>query len=178
MTNPGMFTAPWDQKLTLVTVVGSALLLLGAALAAWVALAVVSSGAGRALLLFGGVFSLAALAGSILLAPRGYTIADGRLTIRRLVRPVEIPLASIQAVELLPAERLARSLRTLGSGGLFGYYGRFRNAALGDYRIYATRGDGYVLVRAALPYVLTPDSPDRFIEALNRGRGAAGRDHR
>jgi hypothetical protein len=174
MTNPGMFTAPWDQKLTLVTVVGSTLLLLGAALAAWVALAVVSSGTGRAALLFGGLFSLAALAGSVLLAPRGYTIADGRLTILRLVRPIEIPLASIQAVEPLSAERLNRSLRTLGSGGLFGYYGRFRNAALGDYRMYATRGDGYVLVRAALPYVLTPDFPDRFIEALNRDRGAAG----
>lgn len=178
MTNPDMFTAPWDQKLTLVTVVVSTLLILGAALAAWVALAVVSSGAGRAALLCGGVFSLAALAGSILLAPRGYTIADGRLTIRRLVRPVEIPLASIRTVEPLPAGSLSRSLRTLGSGGLFGYYGRFRNSALGDYRMYATRGDGYVLVRAALPYVLTPDSPDRFIEALNRGRGAAGANHR
>lgn len=178
MTNPDMFAAPWDQKLTLVTVVGSTLLLLGAALASWVALSVVSSGAGRALLLFGGVFSLAALVGSILLAPRGYTIADGRLTIRRLVRPVEIPLSSIQAVEPLAAERLARSLRTLGSGGMFGYYGRFRNSALGDYRMYATRGDGFVLVRAASPYVLTPDSPDRFIEALNRGRGTAGASHR
>ena len=39
--------------------------------------------------------------------------------------------------------------------------------------MYATRGDGYVLVRAAHPYVLTPDSPDRFIETLKRGRREA-----
>ena len=178
MTNPAMFTAPWDQKLTLATIASATILLLGAALAVWVALTVVSSGAGRAALLFVGLLSLVALTGSAFMAPRGYSIADGRLTILRLVRPVQIPLASIRTVEPLSAERLAGSLRTFGSGGLFGYYGRFRNAGLGNYRMYATRGDGFVLVRAALPYVLTPDSPDRFIETLNRGRGATGADNR
>jgi hypothetical protein len=176
MTHPALFTAPWDQKLTLITVVTSALLLAGAALSIWAALTLAPSGAGRAVVLLGGLVALAALLLGILLAPRGYTIEQGRLRIERLVFPVEIPLDSIKLIERLPADRLAGSWRTLGSGGFFGYYGRFRNQALGSYRMYATRGDGYVLIRAAQIFVLTPDSPERFIEALKRGRGEAGRD--
>jgi hypothetical protein len=159
--------------LTLLTVAGSTLLLLGAAMAFWAALTRVPPGPGRAVILAGGVISLAALALGALLAPRGFTVADGRLTIERVLRPVEIPLTTIEKVEVLPADRLTGSIRTLGSGGLFGYYGSFRNQALGSYRMYATRGDGYVLVRAAQPFVLTPGSPERFIETLNRGRQSA-----
>ncbi len=174
MTDTALFSAPWDQKLTLLTVAGSTLLLLGAALAIWVTLTMLTPGAARILILAGGVLSLTAFVFGALLAPRGYTVSGDRLTIDRLLRPVEIPLATIQTVELLPRGRLAGSLRTLGSGGLFGYYGRFRNQSLGSYRMYATRGDGYVLVRAAQSFVLTPDSPERFIEAIDRCRGAAG----
>jgi len=174
MTDTALFSAPWDQRLTLSTIAGSTLLLLGATLAIWVSLAMVPPGAGRILILAGGALSLGAFVFGLLLAPRGYTVSGDRLTIDRLLLPVEIPLATIQDVELLPPDRLAGSSRTLGSGGLFGYYGRFRNQALGSYRMYATRGDGYVLVRATQSFVLTPDSPERFIEAIDRGRGAAG----
>jgi PH (Pleckstrin Homology) domain-containing protein len=173
MTDTALFSAPWDQKLTVLTIAGSTLLLLGATVAIWIALMMLPPGAGRILILGGGILSLAALVFGALLAPRGYTVSGDRLTIDRLLRPVEIPLSTIQSVEILPPGRLAGSSRTLGSGGLFGYYGRFRNQALGRYRMYATRGDGYVLVRAAQPFVLTPDSPERFIEAIDRGRARA-----
>ena len=174
MTDTALFSAPWDQKLTLVTVAGSTLLLLGATLAVWVSLTMVPPGPGRLLILAGGVLSLGAFVFGALLAPRGYTVAGDRLTIDRLLHPVEIPLSAIRSVELLSSDRLAGSSRTLGSGGLFGYYGRFRNQNLGSYRMYATRGDRYVLVRAAQSFVLTPDSPERFIAAIERGRGAVG----
>jgi hypothetical protein len=175
MTDTALFSAPWDQKLTVMTVACSALMLLGATVAVWASLAIIPPGAGRAITLAAAVLSVAALVFGALLAPRGYIVSGDRLTIDRLLRPVEIPLASIQSVELLPADSLGGSMRTLGSGGLFGYYGRFHNRTLGSFRMYATRGDGYVLVRAAQTYVLTPDSPGRFVEAINRGRGAAGR---
>ena len=175
MTHTALFSAPWDQKLTVITVACSALMLLGATVAIWASLAIIPPGAGRLLTLAAGVLSVAALVSGALLAPRGYAVSEDRLTIDRLLRPIEIPLATIQSVEILPADRLAGSMRTLGSGGLFGYYGRFHNGTLGSFRMYATRGDGYVLVRAARTYVLTPDSPERFVEAINRGRAVAGR---
>ncbi len=170
MTESSVFAAPWDQKITIITVLVSLLILTSSAIVIWMVLDGVRSAAIRALMLFGATVALAALAGAVLLAPRRYTIQDDRVVIERAVCPVEIPIASIRAVEPLSPGSLSGSLRVLGSGGLFGYFGRFCNQALGDYRMYATRGDGYVLVRADRSYVLTPEAPDRFIEALNRAR--------
>jgi len=170
MTESSVFAAPWDQKITLVTVLVSLLLLGSTAFVIWLALERVPSAAIRALLLFGALVALAALAGGALLAPRRYTIQDDRVVVERAVCPVEIPIASIRAVEPLARGSLSGSLRVAGSGGAFGYFGRFRNQALGDYRMYATRSDGYVIVRADRLYVLTPEAPDRFIEAVNRAR--------
>ncbi len=174
MTQSELFTAPWDHRLTVITVVVSSIMALGAGAALWAGLTVAPSWPARIVTLGGAALTVVIFLSGFLLAPRGYTIADGRLTIDRYLRPIEIPLASISAVEPLPAQSVSGALRTLGSGGFFGYYGRFRNRALGSFRMYATRGDGYVLVRAAKPYVLTPDSPQRFIETLNRDRAAAG----
>ena len=173
MNESELFGAPWDQKLTAMTIAIAAILLGAAIFSLWLAYARASSTALRAMLAASAGVTLAVVVIGAAMAPRGYAIRDGLLRIERRVAAIEIPLASIRAVERLPEESLAGSVRTLGSGGFFGYYGRFRNGALGDYRMYATRSGGYVLVRADRPYVLTPDSPDRFIDALNRGRGPA-----
>ena len=170
MTESSVFAAPWDQKITIITVLVSLLLLGSTTFIVWLALDGARSAAIRVLLLSGAIVALAALAGGVLLAPRRYALQGDRLVVERAVCPVEIPIASIRAVEPLSPGSLSGSLRVLGSGGLFGYFGRFRNQALGDYRMYATRGDGYVVVRADRAYVLTPEAPDRFIEMVNRVR--------
>lgn len=176
MNEPSVFAAPWDQKIAVITVVASLLILASTGLILWVMTDRVQSTALRALLGLGAILALSALLGGVLLAPRRYAIRGDRVVIERAVCPVEIPIAAIRAAEPLARGSLAGSLRVLGSGGLFGYFGRFRNQALGDYRMYATRSDGYVVLRADRPYVLTPATPDRFIEAVNRARqpGTAG----
>jgi PH (Pleckstrin Homology) domain-containing protein len=172
MSGSALFGAPWDQKLTMLTILFSTLMLGSTGLVVWLALTRVPVAPIRLLMILGAVVPVAAFVIAAMMGPRGYAIADGRLRIDRLIRPIEIPLSSIRSVERLPPDRLAGSLRTLGSGGLFGYYGTFRNEELGEYRMYATRGDGYVLVRADRPYVLTPESPDVFVETLDRERAA------
>jgi hypothetical protein len=103
-----------------------------------------------------------------LMGPRGYAIGETTFRIDRRLAAIEIPISSIREVGLLPPESLRGTWRTLGSGGFFGYYGRFRNQILGSFRMYATRSDGYVLLRADHPYVLTPDSPERLVAELQR----------
>jgi hypothetical protein len=173
MTESVVFSAPWDQKLAVLTAVFSLIPLGLSAALVWLLLATEMPAPARVLMSLSAVAAVSAVIAALLLAPRGYVVEGGRLRIDRWISPIEIPLASIQSAERLKGEALAGSLRTLGSGGLFGYYGRFRNKTLGKYRMYATRSDGYVVVQVDCPYVLTPDSPDRFLEALRQARAGA-----
>lgn len=174
MTSWTVFEAPWDQRLMAITL-GVAGLLLGAtALLIWVTMTRLPASVMRGVLLGSALIPLAAFVLGALWAPRRYAVGHGRLKIERWAGPIEIPLASIRSVARLEDARLTRAWRVLGSGGFFGYYGRFRNEPMGDFRMYATRGEGYVLVEADDQFVLTPESPDRFIEAIERGRSGGG----
>jgi hypothetical protein len=172
MTVPAEFDARWEQKLVALTIVISLIMLGAAGLVTWLGLLRGQPMTLRLMLLSSAVIPFVAFVLGALLSPRGFVIRESDLVIERWAGPISIPLSSIQSVERLPAEKLSGSTRTLGSEGFFGYYGRFRNQKLGSYRMYATRSDGYVLVRADRPYVLTPDFPDRFIDGLNEQRGA------
>ena len=174
MNQPLLFDAPWDQRLTILTTLVGAILIGAATSLTWVALARSPSPIARAVLFLSAGISMGVFLLGAGLSPRSYGIEGGRLIIHRWIGSIEIPMAAVRSAEPLDPVQIAGSLRTLGSGGFFGYYGRFRNQVLGDYRMYATRGEGYVLIRADPPYVLTPDSPDRFIEAVRSGRGRGG----
>ncbi len=101
------------------------------------------------------------------LAPTGLAIEGRVLEVERILFPVRIPLDEIRAVAALPADGLKGVMRLAGTSGLFGYYGRFGSKRLGSFRMYATRCKGLVLVDTAKArYLVSPDEPDRFVEAL------------
>lgn len=167
------FEAPWDRTLWLTTR-GAVVVLLGAGVVV-VCLAVGLDGAIPAPAV---ALVLAAIAATIgfawALAPKGYSIEGSRLRVERPLRPIDVPLREIRAASALPEGLLAGSLRIAGSGGLFGYYGRFWSRRFGSYRMYATRRTGLVLVEAADRFVLSPEPADRFLDALRaRAPGAA-----
>jgi len=162
------FDAPWDSKLTVATTLVSILLGGSVLFLIWLALTRMPSLPLRLFLLFDAVFVAGIFVVTALMGPRGYAIRETTFRIERRLGAIEIPISSIREVGPLPAESLKGAWRTLGSGGFFGYYGRYRNRALGSFRMYATRSDGYVLIRADHPYVLTPDSPGRLVDALRR----------
>jgi PH (Pleckstrin Homology) domain-containing protein len=180
MNDVAVFGATWDQRLVLTTILVSSLVFGVTTVTIWIARSRDLSAPLRGLMLASVAIALGALLLGALLAPREYAVGPGSLTVRRVVGSVAIPMATIRSIERLAPESLAGSIRTLGASGAFGYYGRFRNALLGDYRMYATRHDGFVLVRAERLYVLTPDAPDRFIESVHRlmprASGEAGAD--
>ena len=68
---------------------------------------------------------------------RGYVVTDDMLLVQRLSWQSKMDLKELVSVRVDP-EAMARSLRTLGVGGLFCFCGRFRNTKLGAYRAYAT----------------------------------------
>src|SRR5437763_1274408 len=71
-------------------------------------------------------------------SPAGYAVSDGALVIRRLLGNISIPLAAIRAARAATADDFRGCIRLFGSGGLFGYYGLFRSAALGKSKWYMT----------------------------------------
>jgi PH (Pleckstrin Homology) domain-containing protein len=109
------------------------------------------------------------LALSWAMAPCAVVVDSAELRIlRRAWTPLRLPLPTVASA--LPIDSLDRgTLRLFGVGGFFGSYGLFRNATIGRFRLYATRGGPAVLVRlkgGGLPIVLTPDDVPGTIEAI------------
>jgi Bacterial PH domain len=174
------FAAPWDGTLRVVTGI-SVVAVLGLAAAAVCGAAMLPPELQRAApipaLAVGAILCAAAatIGLSWALAPKGYTISADRLRVERPLRPIDVPLREIRAAGALPEGFLTGSLRVMGSGGLFGYYGRFWKRRFGSFRLYATRRTGLVFVEAGDRFVLSPEPAGRFLDDLLSRAPAASR---
>jgi hypothetical protein len=157
------FRAPWATSVKALTG-GAAVLLLGI------------SGLQAAVLprqllggwpwLFGVGLPAAILVASALFVIRGYTVDPSELRIKRLLWETRIPLESLQRAWAAP-DAMSGSLRLFGNGGLFSLTGIFRNKQLGNYRAFAMDPKlAVVLEFPSRKVVVTPDSPEQFLEQL------------
>ncbi len=66
-------------------------------------------------------------------------------------------------------EKMKWTIRKIGVGGLFGYYGKFVKRSFGSMTFYATRRNNYVLVTMTddRKIIITPDDPDEFTHNFN-----------
>ncbi|MGI4863691.1 MAG: PH domain-containing protein [Janthinobacterium lividum] len=123
---------------------------------------------GRAVPLYTTVGCLLVYGLAFAFRPAGYVVTADEVIISRPLLNVHIKRADIRRVAALPASGLSASIRLFGVGGLFGYYGKYTNFALGRTTWYATRRDTPVLIETVdnKKYILTPDEPASFVEAL------------
>jgi len=106
----------------------------------------------------------------LIFSPADYEITEKNLVIHRLIKNIKIDRSGISSV--FPAENnFDRGRSILGSRGFFGWYGTFRSASLGKYRLCGRKRENYVIVLSKSGnYVFTPDDKDAFVSALlNRG---------
>lgn len=109
---------------------------------------------------------LAILAGTLPFIVRGYVIADRELRIERVGWQNHISLAEVATVTADP-EAMRGSIRLFGSGGLFGFFGWFRNRTLGTYRAYGTDPKHAVVLKLkSRTMVVTPHDPARFVQEI------------
>jgi len=104
-------------------------------------------------------------------APRQYQITCDSILVKRLfAKDVKIPLSEVYSIEPVSYKYVfKKSIRIMGSGGGFGIYGDFTSPSLNDFKAYMTRRDKLVLIRTTTkPFVLTPDDPEGFIEAVQQ----------
>lgn len=97
--------------------------------------------------------------------PVNYQLTDSHLIIHRMLNDVKIERSEIHSLQLLDRKKLKWTIRTFGVGGLFGYYGKFANSALGKMTWYATRMDKAILIETNKnkKIIVTPDDPEKLI---------------
>ncbi|MBP7478289.1 MAG: PH domain-containing protein [Chitinophagales bacterium] len=111
-----------------------------------------------------GIFllSLLTLIGAWIFSIKSYTLKDNVLTINRPLGNIEISLAEIKEIMLLDKFNMLGTIRTFGSGGLFGYYGKFYIPKLGHVNMFCTQRIHQILI-------VTMDEKKRIISPDDLG---------
>jgi hypothetical protein len=88
-----------------------------------------------------------------------YIITDDSLIVKRLIGSKKIPLKEIASARLLETGELKLILRTFGSGGFYGYFGKYYDSHLGVMTFYTTQRENRILVelKNGKKIVLSPD---------------------
>jgi hypothetical protein len=123
----------------------------------------------RVILLSSAAIVFLALVGTFLLRPRSYTVSDNGVSVERTMSPVRLSAGNLVRVEQIPPKSLGSTVRTFGSGGLFGYFGYFDSSGRGKLKMYATRRDTLVgLYSSDGLIVISPNDPVAFVEDAKR----------
>jgi hypothetical protein len=115
----------------------------------------------------GGCLGALLLVATYAWSPRSYTISERSILVKRLIGSVRITLDGIREARIATPDDFRDCIRLLGNGGLFGYYGQFRTARLGECIWYVTNQSNAVVVNTrAGTTVFSPDDPDGFLAAI------------
>jgi hypothetical protein len=108
-------------------------------------------------------------------SPRGYTISEHAVTVKRLIGNVRFPLERVREARRTTADDLRGCIRLWGSGGFFGYYGLFHTSKLGSCRWYVTnRRNTVVVIAGGKTALFSPDDVDGFLAAMPAGAPSMG----
>jgi hypothetical protein len=79
--------------------------------------------------------------------PLWLSVGDDGVVLKKVVGRIVIPAREIVEMRRIDKDVLRGSVRTFGSGGLFGFLGRFWNKRLGKYTMYITQWRNLLLIR-------------------------------
>jgi hypothetical protein len=100
-------------------------------------------------------------------SPRSYTISERSILVKRLIGIARIPLDGIREARIATPDDFRDCMRLLGNGGLFGYYGQFSTAKLGECTWYVTnQSHAVVVITRTGTTVFSPDDADGFLAAI------------
>ena len=173
MQNEIRFTAPWSLTVKIVTLVVLALLL-GVSLIGLTAMPANVPFAARVMMV---VMPLAIVVGTLPFMVNGYVLREDELLIERFGWCNHVPFNTVISAKA-DLDAIRGSIRLCGSGGLFGFFGWFRNRKLGVYRAYGTDPARSVVVKLShRTIVVTPDDPNRFVAEIDSRRAARFASH-
>ncbi|MDI1235468.1 MAG: PH domain-containing protein [bacterium] len=105
------------------------------------------------------VFLLATLLVCFIYSPLYYQFESDAIIVKRSVKDLRIYFTEISEVLALQRSDLTGTIRTFGVGGLFGYFGKFRNKKYGKMNWYASQSKNYLLLilKNGEKIIITPD---------------------
>ena len=113
------------------------------------------------------IIFIATIIGGLGYMPIRLIIENDKIILHRLFGAINIPIKDIIEIKAIENSGTAFSIRVFGSGGLFGYLGKFKNKKLGYYTMYATDINELILIRTARKtYVFSCRNRDEFIESV------------
>ena len=112
------------------------------------------------------IIFIATIIGGLGYMPIRLIIENDKIILHRLFGAINIPIKDIIEIKAIENSETAFSIRVFGSGGLFGYLGKF-NKKLGYYTMYATDINELILIRTdRKTYVFSCRNRDEFIESV------------
>ncbi|MFN7920952.1 MAG: PH domain-containing protein [Bryobacteraceae bacterium] len=145
-----------------------------AAIALVVALPLLLLSAGTIATILAASLSVAVIGLSYAYSPRGYEISGGAFRVKRLIGDIVVPLDRLRFVRDATAADFWGCVRLWGSGGLFGYYGKYWSKALGRSTWYVTdRNKAVVVTDGERTMLVSPEDRDQFVAAITPAGTAA-----
>jgi hypothetical protein len=151
---------------TSVLITLCATLLLGSMITFFLYRAVTAAHTAQALIfLFISIFIAGLFTLTYLYSPVGYIVAKETITINRPISDVIISVHDIRDAFSVKKESMTGLVRVGGNGGLFGFYGNFKNH-FGQMTWYGTKLKNYVMIETLdnERIILTPDNTDMVKE--------------
>ncbi len=105
------------------------------------------------------LFLLGTLVFTYLYSTYAYSVNNNKLIIHRPVANRIIKISDINEIRVIDSKELSGTIRTLGVGGLFGYYGKYYNSKIGSMTWYVTQQKNKILVRTGQgeKIIISPD---------------------
>ncbi|MBO9619008.1 MAG: hypothetical protein J7539_08240 [Niabella sp.] len=102
-----------------------------------------------------------------------YQINNEALSVCRPFGKKQFPITTLTSATIIDPKLLRWSWRVFGSGGLFGYYGRFSNKHFGMMTWFLTRRNKvvYLQLENGKKIMISPDDPEGFIREYNLLKG-------
>ena len=108
--------------------------------------------------------------------PTKISVSETEVRIHYIVSDKKIDIDGIKSVNLYQFRKNDRPIRIIGSGGLFGYIGHFKNDELGDFYMYVKNIDNMVLIKTNKePIIISCKNPEDFVSLFDTNNGVRGK---
>lgn len=101
--------------------------------------------------------------------PQAYALDEANLHIIRTIKPIAIPLKEIRGIAPITSKEMGFGIRAFGSGGFFGYFGKYIFKKQGYAWMYVTDRSKMMLITLAneQQIIISPDDTEAFMKAFH-----------